>query len=52
MHLRHLTGRLISEVERAMCVNFGLCIAERQPVTHLRPMLLRVREQIPWIIRS
>ena len=47
MHLRHLTGRLISEVERAMRVNFSGYVSLRDNLfTHLRPMLLRVREQI------
>ena len=47
MHLRHLTGRLISEVGRAMCVNFSGYVSLRDNLfTHLRPMLLRVREQI------
>lgn len=47
MHLRHLTGRLISEVERAMHVNFSGYVSLRDNLfTHLRPMLLRVREQI------
>ena len=47
MYLRHLTGRLISEVERAMRVNFSGYVSLRDNLfTHLRPMLLRVREQI------
>lgn len=47
MYLRHLTGRLISEVERAMRVNFsGYASLRDNLFTHLRPMLLRVREQI------
>ncbi|MFR7645400.1 MAG: PRD domain-containing protein, partial [Butyricicoccus sp.] len=47
MHLRHLTGRLISEVERAMRVDFsGYASLRDNLFTHLRPMLLRVREQI------
>ena len=47
MHLRHLTERLISEVERAMRVDFsGYASLRDNLFTHLRPMLLRVREQI------
>lgn len=47
MYLRHLTGRLISEVERAMRVDFSGYVSLRDNLfTHLRPMLLRVREQI------
>lgn len=47
MYLRHLTGRLISEVERAMRVDFsGYASLRDNLFTHLRPMLLRVREQI------
>ena len=47
MHLRHLTERLISEVERAMRVDFsGYASLRDNLFTHLRPMLLRVREQL------
>lgn len=47
MQLRHLTETLISEVERGLRVDFSGYAALRENLSaHLRPMLLRVREQI------
>ena len=47
MHLRHLTERLIDEVGHAMGVDFsGYASLRDNLFTHLRPMLLRMREQI------
>lgn len=47
MHLRHLTELLISEVERALHVDFsGYAVLRENLSAHLRPMLLRVRQQI------
>ena len=47
MQLRHLMETLISEVERGLRVDFSGYTALRENLSaHLRPMLLRVREQI------
>ncbi len=47
MSLRHLTERLISEVGRSLHVDFSGYASLRDSLSgHLRPMLLRVRQQM------